>query len=61
MNNESSQNNVEEPTIQQSANEIGLVGRIFGVFTSPRKTFENISLKPTWLVPLLILVILTGV
>ncbi len=42
-----------------STKEIGPIGRIIGIFTSPRETFESINQKPTWLVPFLMSVILT--
>jgi hypothetical protein len=31
-------------------------GRLIGVLVSPGKTFESIARRPTWLVPLLVLV-----
>ncbi len=37
-----------------STKEIGVFGRIIGIFTSPRETFVSIDKKPTWLVPFLI-------
>lgn len=40
-----------------STKEIGPIGRIIGIFTSPRETFESISQKPTWLVPFIVSVI----
>ena len=46
---------------QTSAKEMGAMSRIVGVFTSPRETFESIDRKPTWLVPFLIIVILSMV
>lgn len=30
-------------------------GRVFGVFFSPKETFQSIARKPTWLVPVLLL------
>ena len=42
-----------------SIKEVGPIGRVIGIFTSPRETFESINKKPTWLVPFLISVILT--
>jgi hypothetical protein len=56
MNNETNQTSVQPQT-----QEIGILGRIIGVFTSPKKTFESISRKPSWVLPLIILVILSGV
>jgi len=38
------------------AKSLGLFGRIIGVFTSPKETFQDINNKPTWLVPFLILI-----
>ena len=43
----------------KSTEELGPIGRIIGIFTSPRETFESIHRKPTWLVPFLICVIVT--
>ena len=44
---------------QASANEMGPWGRAIGVFISPRETFESIDRKPTWLVPFLVVVIVS--
>ncbi len=46
-------NNATHPETP-STKEIGPVGRIIGIFMSPRETFESIRQKPTWLVPFLI-------
>jgi hypothetical protein len=35
-------------------------GRIIGVFFSPKATFEDIVRKPSWLLPLLLLTLLSG-
>ncbi len=35
-------------------------GRLFGVLFSPGKTFRSIAERPTWLVPLLALMLVTG-
>jgi hypothetical protein len=37
--------------------EMGVIGRIIGVFASPKETFESIDRKPTWLVPFIIIVL----
>ena len=34
-------------------------GRIVGVFTSPRQTFASIAERPSWVVPLLLMVVLS--
>ncbi len=34
--------------------EMGVFGKIIGIFTSPRETFESIDRKPSWLVPFII-------
>ncbi|NQT25082.1 YIP1 family protein [candidate division KSB1 bacterium] len=39
--------------------EMGLISRIVGIFSAPTETFESINRKPTWLMPFLIVVILT--
>jgi len=39
---------------------ISPVGRIFGVLFSPKPTFEDIVRKPSWLLPVIVLVILSA-
>ncbi|MFC2088156.1 YIP1 family protein [Calditrichota bacterium] len=34
--------------------EIGVVGRIIGIFTSPTETLQSIDQKPNWIIPFLI-------
>jgi Yip1 domain len=41
----------------QTPEPIGAAGRIIGALIDPRKTFEDIARKPSWLAPLLVLVI----
>jgi hypothetical protein len=43
----------------QAPQSIGAMGRIIGAIVSPRPTFEDISRKPSWLVPLLVLIVLS--
>jgi hypothetical protein len=38
---------------------VSSVGRIFGVIFSPKPTFESIAQKPTWIVPLIVLTLLS--
>ena len=38
-------------------NEMGVIGRIIGIFSSPKETFQNIDQKPTWLIPFIITVV----
>jgi hypothetical protein len=38
----------------------GLVERLFNVFVSPQKTFQALKIKPDWIVPALIFVIVMG-
>ncbi len=44
---------------ETSVNEMGPIGRIVGIFTSPRDTFKSIDQKPTWLVPFIIVVVVS--
>lgn len=44
---------------EKSVKEIGVLGRVIGIFTSPGETFKSIDQKSMWLVPFLITVILT--
>jgi hypothetical protein len=37
--------------------KIGAMGRVIGVFFSPKPTFEDIARKPSWVLPLLILIV----
>ena len=37
--------------------ESGVLDRIIGIFTSPRQTFQDINIKPTWAVPLILYII----
>jgi hypothetical protein len=45
---------------EKSVKDIGALGRIIGIFTSPGETFKSIDQKSMWLVPFLITVILTS-
>lgn len=38
--------------------QLNAVQRIFGVFFSPKKTFEDIDRKPDWIVPLVLILLL---
>lgn len=38
-----------------------VLGRIFGIFTSPRETMDGIVARPSWIVPLVILVVAVGI
>ncbi len=38
--------------------ELNVIQRIFGVFFSPRRTFEDIDRKPDWLVPMVIVLVI---
>ena len=39
----------------EAVQEMGAVGRIFGMYFSPRKTFEYLRAKPKWLLPFIII------
>ncbi|HKW87628.1 MAG TPA: YIP1 family protein [Candidatus Acidoferrales bacterium] len=41
----------------QAPQSIGAFGRIIGAIANPRPTFEDITRKPSWFVPLLVLII----
>jgi hypothetical protein len=51
MNND---NVVETPG---PAEDLSAVQRIFAVFTSPKRAFESVAQNPTWLLPLIIIVV----
>jgi hypothetical protein len=46
-------------TNSEKSKEMGVFERITGVFISPKETFEAIDQKPTWLVPFIIIVVMT--
>ena len=50
-----------QETVQTSApaKEMGVLQRIIGVFTSPRQTFESVDRKPDWLVPFVIILVVS--
>ena len=45
----------------EAAAEIGSFGRVVGAIASPRPTFESIVRKPTWLLPVLLMLVLNVV
>lgn len=54
--------NVTSAPVQAPAPEnIGAVGRIFGVLFSPKETFKSIVQRPTWLLPVVLLILLAVV
>lgn len=49
---------MEQNDLTSEPGQMGLFGRIVGIFTSPGKTFEAIKEKPNWLSPAIILVLI---
>jgi hypothetical protein len=48
------------PAVQAPEPEsVSSIGRIFGVFFSPKATFESIARRPTWLLPIVLLCLLS--
>jgi len=47
------------PAVPESQPQMSAFGRAFGVLFSPQKTFEDIVRKPGWVVPLLLLTVLS--
>jgi hypothetical protein len=45
-------------TANETAPVLGFWGKLGNIFASPRKAFESIDRKPTWIAPLLILIVL---
>lgn len=50
---------MEEHVSATQNNSMGLIARIIGIFTSPGKTFLDIEARPAWLVPGIIILVLT--
>jgi hypothetical protein len=48
------------PSAQEETARLGPIQRLTGVIFSPGETFKDISRKPTWLTPLLILMVISG-
>ena len=46
------------PEAPQAPAPINQLGRLIGVFFSPKATFEDIALQPSWVVPVVIMMIL---
>src|SRR3989440_4518841 len=47
------------PTSEAQARSISSLGRVIGVFFSPKNTFEDIVRKPSWMVPIVLLTVLS--
>ncbi|HVA72251.1 MAG TPA: YIP1 family protein [Candidatus Limnocylindrales bacterium] len=45
--------------VPETPQHIGAFGRVIGAIVNPRPTFEDIARKPSWLAPLLVMVILS--
>ena len=39
-------------------NELGFGGRLINIFVNPLKTFQSLDRRPTWLVPMIIIIVL---
>ncbi|MCI0485630.1 MAG: YIP1 family protein [Blastocatellia bacterium] len=51
---------VQDVPVQQEPARIGPAGRLVGVLFSPGETFTDINRKPTWLVPMIIVMVITA-
>ncbi|HXW57030.1 MAG TPA: YIP1 family protein [Candidatus Cybelea sp.] len=49
------------PTQQQTPASVSSFGRVFGALFDPKPTFESIAQRPSWVWPLLILIVLSTV
>jgi hypothetical protein len=49
----------ENPEIQRETPTKSSLSRIIGVFLSPKETFEDINRKPDWLIPAILIVLVT--
>jgi hypothetical protein len=43
------------PSAPETPAPIGALSRVFGVFFSPKATFESIAARPTWIVPVILI------
>src|SRR5579862_943953 len=46
-----------EPSTDSAAPPLGEVGRITGVFFDPKKAFADIAARPTWIVPMILIIV----
>jgi len=46
-------------TSEGSNPALGFAGKLINIFTSPTKTFQELDQRPTWIIPFLIMVIIT--
>jgi hypothetical protein len=46
-----------EPSAENAAPPLGEAGRITGVFIDPKKAFADIAARPSWIVPLVLLIV----
>jgi hypothetical protein len=49
-------NDQDQVAVNETTPELGFWNRLANVFANPRRTFESLDRRPTWLVPMLILV-----
>lgn len=47
------------PAAPEPQSQMSAISRMFGVLFSPQKTFEDIVRKPSWLIPIIVLTILS--
>ena len=59
MVEESSMATTPAPASEAQARSISSFGRIIGVFFSPKNTFEDIVRKPSWVLPIVLLTVLS--
>jgi hypothetical protein len=48
-----------EPSSDNAAPPLGEVGRITGVFIDPKKAFADIAAKPSWIVPVVLVILIS--
>jgi len=46
------------PTVQPEEKPMGGVSKVINIFFEPRKVFESLKIKPTWLVPFIVVALL---
>lgn len=44
-------------SVEQTPQEMGMMGKIVSIFVSPTETFQSLDQKPSWLVPYIIIII----
>jgi len=49
----------DQNLVNDSVQPLGFMGRLVNIFTNPTKTYESINVAPSWILPMVLMVIIT--